>query len=181
MTLVSAPNRKDAFTSKPISQQSLAYEKACIIFNIAGTLASFAVQQPRLAGNPDGIKKAYTSFRQASGMLTYINDNFLHAPSTDMSKEVVKCLNTIMLAQASEVFLEKTIEEKKSASLIAKIASHTASTYHNAIEDLKSWISRGVFDRQWLPMTQVCQWFRNCTLNKLTRESCAWFRQKRST
>lgn len=90
-------------------------------------------------------------------MLTYINDNFLHAPSTDMSKEVVKCLNTIMLAQASEVFLEKTIEEKKSASLIAKIASHTASTYHNAIEDLKSWISRGVFDRQWLPMIQVCR------------------------
>ncbi|KDN49935.1 BRO1-domain-containing protein [Tilletiaria anomala UBC 951] len=143
---------KDAFTSKSISQYSLAYEKACVIFNIAATLSSFASSQVRLAGNPDGIKRSYTSYRQAAGMLSHINDNFLHAPSTDMSKEVIKCLTTIMLAQASEVFWEKTVEEKKGCSLIAKIASHVATTYHQSIEDMKAWVNRGVFDRQWLSM-----------------------------
>jgi tyrosine-protein phosphatase non-receptor type 23 len=86
---------KDAFTKKTISQSSLAYEKACVIFEIAATLSSLASNQTRLAGNPDGLKRAYLSYRQAAGMLTYINENFLHAPSTDMSKDVVKCLTNV--------------------------------------------------------------------------------------
>ncbi|KAL9935822.1 hypothetical protein V8E36_005399 [Tilletia maclaganii] len=146
---------KDAFTKKPISQFSIAYEKASVIFNIASTLSSFAASQGRHAGNADGLKRAYTSFRQAAGMFAYINENFLHAPSTDMSRDIVKALVDLMLAQASEVFLEKSVEERKGNGLVAKIASHTASMYATLSEEMKEWVNKSVFDRLWLMMVQV--------------------------
>ena len=146
---------KDAFTQKAISQSSLAYEKASVIFNIAATLTSLASSQPRMSGNADGLKRAYTALRQAAGMLSYINENFLHAPSTDMSKDVVKCLVGITLAQASEVFLEKTIEEKKGAGLISKLASQTAAAYTGLIEDSREHVTKGIFERSWTYLIQV--------------------------
>ncbi|SNX81845.1 probable Vacuolar protein-sorting protein BRO1 [Melanopsichium pennsylvanicum] len=146
---------KDAFTQKAISQSSLAYEKASIIFNIAATLSSLASSQPRMSGNADGLKRAYTALRQAAGMLSYINENFLHAPSTDMSKDVVKCLVGITLAQASEVFLEKTIEEKKGHGLISKLASQTAAAYTAIVEDSRENVTKGVFERSWTYLIQV--------------------------
>ncbi|KAJ9476652.1 Vacuolar-sorting protein BRO1 [Pseudozyma hubeiensis] len=146
---------KDAFTQKAISQSSLAYEKASIIFNIAATLSSLASTQPRMSGNADGLKRAYTALRQAAGMLSYINENFLHAPSTDMSKDVVKCLVGITLAQASEVFLEKTIEEKKGPGLISKLASQTAAAYTGLVEDSREHVTKGVFERSWTYLVQV--------------------------
>ncbi|KAK0557259.1 bck1-like resistance to osmotic shock [Tilletia horrida] len=146
---------KDAFTKKPISQFSIAYEKASVIFNIASTLSSFGATQGRHAGNPDGLKRAYTSFRQAAGMFSYINENFLHAPSTDMSRDIIKALVDLMLAQASEVFLEKSVEERKANGLVAKIASYTANMYTTLGEEMKEWVNKSVFDRLWLMMIQV--------------------------
>ena len=146
---------KDAFTQKPISQSSLAYEKASVIFNIAATLSSLAASQPRLSGNPDGVKRAYAALRQSAGMLSYINENFLHAPSTDMSKDVVKCLVALMLAQASEVFLEKSIEEKKNNGLVSKLASQTAAAYTSLVDETKEFVTKGVFDRSWLNLIQA--------------------------
>jgi tyrosine-protein phosphatase non-receptor type 23 len=46
-------------------------------------------------------------------MLTYINENFLHAPSTDLSREVGKFLISLILAQATEVFFEKCLDATK--------------------------------------------------------------------
>ena len=103
--------RFDAFTHKPTSQYSLAYEKASIIFNISAVLSCHAAHQNR--HEDVGLKTAYHSFQASAGMFTYINENFLHAPSTDLSRDTVKTLISIMLAQAQEVFLEKQIADGK--------------------------------------------------------------------
>ncbi len=88
-------------------------------------------------------------------MLTYINENFLHAPSTDMSKDVVKYLVDIMLAQATEVFLEKIINEKKGNVLISKVASQTAFLYAGLTEEVKEFYGKGIIDRNWVNLVQV--------------------------
>ena len=93
-------SRFDAFTHKPTSQYSLAYEKASIIFNISAVLSCHAALQNR--SEDHGLKTAYHSFQASAGMFTYINENFLHAPSVDLSRETVKCLIQVMLAQAQE-------------------------------------------------------------------------------
>ncbi|VDB87112.1 unnamed protein product [Peniophora sp. CBMAI 1063] len=143
----------DAFTTKKIVQTSLAYEKASIIFNIAATHSAIASSQAR--SDPEGIKRAFYYFRCSAGMLTYINDNFLHAPSTDLSREVIKFLVGVILAQATEVFFEKCRDEKKANVLLQRVASQTASMYTSLTEEVKEFMGKGIFDRNWVTVIQT--------------------------
>lgn len=144
---------RDAFTNKLITQTSIAYEKASALFQIAATHSSIAASQSR--SDPEGLKRAFYYFRTCAGMLTYINENFLHAPSTDLSRDVVKLLISIILAQATEVFFEKCTEEKKSNALVSKIASQAGSMYTTLTEDVKEFMGKGIFDRNWITLLQV--------------------------
>jgi tyrosine-protein phosphatase non-receptor type 23 len=144
----------DAFIpSKNISQLSLAYEKASVIFNIAATLSALAAAQNR--SSPEGLKRAFNFYRSSAGMFTYINDNFLHAPSTDLGRDLIKILVSLMTAQATEVFLERMNEEKRSPGLKSKICAQIASLYNSIIEDVKENVGKGYFDRSWLVVVQV--------------------------
>ncbi|GAA5999279.1 Bro1p [Rhodotorula paludigena] len=144
----------DAFTHVKISQQSLAYEKASVIFNIGATLSSLAASSPRSA--PEGLKRAFHSFRSAAGMYVYINDNFLHAPSTDLSKDVVKLLVGLMTAQATEVFIENMGPvTAKGSGLRSKLCMQVALAYAALVEDAKEWVTKGVFLREWSLLIQT--------------------------
>ncbi|KAL5520897.1 BRO1 [Sanghuangporus sanghuang] len=143
----------DAFTNKLTTQTSLAYEKASVIFQLAATHSAIAAAQNR--GDPEGLKRAFHYFRTSAGMLTYINDNFLHAPSTDLSREVVKFLVNIMVAQATEVFYEKCVDERKGSGLVAKVANQTASMYTALCEEVKEFMGKGIFDRNWVTVLQI--------------------------
>lgn len=89
-------------------------------------------------------------------MYTYINENFLHAPSTDLSREVIKVLVVLMEAQATEIFIE-TMGEKtgKSAGLKARVCSKAATLYASTIEEIKEFVTKEVFIREWTPFVQV--------------------------
>ncbi|KAI9692930.1 MAG: bck1-like resistance to osmotic shock [Bathelium mastoideum] len=143
----------DAFTHKPTSQYSLAYEKASIIFNISAVLSCHAAHQNR--HEDTGLKTAYHSFQASAGMFTYINENFLHAPSTDLSRETVKTLIAVMLAQAQEVFLEKQIADGKKVGLLAKLASQAAYLYSQAVEGVQENVTKAVFEKVWSLVTQI--------------------------
>jgi tyrosine-protein phosphatase non-receptor type 23 len=144
----------DAFTNKLITQTSIAYEKASILFQIAGTHSAIAASQNR--SDPEGLKRAFYYFRACAGMLTYINENFLHAPSTDLSRDVVKFLVNVILAQATEVFFEKCTDEKKGNALVSKVGAQTAFMYNSLTEEVKEFMGKGIFDRNWVTLIQVC-------------------------
>ncbi|CAL3965154.1 unnamed protein product [Diplocarpon coronariae] len=143
----------DAFTHKPTSQYSLAYEKASIIFNISAVLSCHAAHQTR--SEDSGLKTAYHSFQASAGMFTYINENFLHAPSTDLSRDTVKTLIQIMLAQGQEVFLEKQIADGKKVGLLAKLASQAAYLYTQAAEGTQENVNKAIFEKVWLLAVQI--------------------------
>ncbi|SPO06002.1 related to protein BRO1, required for normal response to nutrient limitation [Cephalotrichum gorgonifer] len=143
----------DAFTHKSTSQYSLAFEKASIIFNISAVLSCHAAIQNR--SEESGLKMAYHSFQASAGMFTYINENFLHAPSSDLSRETVKTLIQIALAQATEVFLEKQIMDKKKVGLLAKLSSQAAYLYDQALEGTQDNVNRVIFEKVWLLLVQT--------------------------
>ncbi|KAG1789146.1 BRO1-like domain-containing protein [Suillus plorans] len=162
----------DAFTNKLTTQTAIAYEKASVLFQIAATHSAIAASQNR--SDPEGLKLAFYYFKTCAGMLTYINENFLHAPSTDLSREVIKFLVGVIMAQATEVFLEKCIDEKKAPTLIAKIASQSASMYTSLSEEVKDFMGKGIFDRNWITLIQIkskhfgsiAQYYRGLVDNK---------------
>ncbi|BFZ54912.1 bck1-like resistance to osmotic shock [Savitreella phatthalungensis] len=137
----------DAFTDVDISQYSLAYEKACVLFNLTAILSAIALGQQR--STQEGMKKAYHSFQAAAGLLNFINDNFMHAPSTDLSRDVVKMIATVMLAQAQEVFTEKQIRDSGKPTIIAKLCAQAQSLYFDANEALTELVLAGHIDRHW--------------------------------
>jgi len=143
----------DAFTAKLTTQSSIAFEKASVLFLIAATHSSIAASQSR--SDPEGQKRAFHYFRTAAGMLTYINENFLHAPSTDLSRDVLNLLYTLILAQATEVLSEKSIDEKRSSSIVARVAAQAASMYASLSEDVKEFMGKGIFDRNWITLIQI--------------------------
>ncbi|KAF2019275.1 BRO1-domain-containing protein [Aaosphaeria arxii CBS 175.79] len=143
----------DAFTHKPTSQYSLAYEKASIIFNISAVLSCHAAHQNR--HEDIGLKTAYHSFQASAGMFTYINENFLHAPSADLSRETVKTLIAVMLAQGQEVFLEKQIADGKKVGLLAKLASQASFLYTQATDGAQENVGKAVFEKVWLLVCQI--------------------------
>ncbi|KAG5914947.1 bck1-like resistance to osmotic shock [Claviceps africana] len=143
----------DAFTHKPTTQHSLAFEKASVIFNISAVLSCYAVHQNR--GEESPLKVAYHSFQASAGMYTYINENFLHAPSYDLSRETVKTLISVMLAQAQEVFLEKQTADRKKVALLAKLASQAGHLYGQSIEGVQDNVNRAIFEKVWLTMVQI--------------------------
>jgi programmed cell death 6-interacting protein len=145
--------RFDAFTHKPTSQYSLAFEKASVIFNISAVLSCHATAQNRAEDN--GLKTAYHSFQASAGMFTYINENFLHAPSQDLNRDTVKTLINITLAQAQESFLEKQIRDGKKSALLAKLAAQAHWLYGQAKEGLEGETPRLVFDPIWLKFIQI--------------------------
>ncbi|THH32851.1 hypothetical protein EUX98_g1329 [Antrodiella citrinella] len=144
---------RDAFTNKLITQTSIAYEKASIIFEIAATHSAISAAQNR--SDPEGLKRAFYYSRTCAGMLTYINDNFLHAPSTDLSKEVIKFLVGLIMAQATEIFFEKCSDEKKGNALVSKIAAQAAFMYTALSEEVKEFMGKGIFDRNWVTVVQT--------------------------
>lgn len=92
-------------------------------------------------------------------MFTYINENFLHAPSFDLSRETVKTLIHLMLAQAQEIFLEKQVKDQKKAGLLAKLASQAGYLYGQAVEGVQENVTKAIFEKVWLAMVQV-----SCTI-----------------
>ena len=143
----------DAFTHKPTSQYSLAFEKASIIFNISAVLSCHAANQTRF--EESGLKAAYHSFQASAGMFTYINENFLHAPSSDLSRDTVKTLISITLAQAQEIFLEKQIGDQKKVALLAKLAGQAAYLYSQALEGIQENVNKAIFEKVWMLFVQV--------------------------
>lgn len=146
-------HRFDAFTHKSTAQYSLAFEKASIIFNISAVLSCHAAFQNR--AEESALKTAYHSFQASAGMFTYINENFLHAPSIDLSRETVKTLIHIMLAQAQEVFLEKQVADQKKVGLLAKLSAQAGYLYGQALEGVQENVQKSIFERVWLLFVQV--------------------------
>ena len=149
------------FTAQEISQHSLAYEKASVLFNLAATYSVLGSSSNRT--DPEGIKRAFYNTRVAAGLWDYIANNFLHAPSTDLSRDVVRFMSALMLAQAQEIFLEKTVEEKtrsgrgdgKAMGIVAKLASQCAFQYNALLEPVRETVNKGVFDRHWASVIHV--------------------------
>lgn len=116
-------------------------------------MASYAAIQDRQ--DDSRLKAAFQSLQASAGMFTYINENFLHAPSADLSRETIKTLISITLAQAQEVFLEKQIKDNKKAGMLGKLASQAGFLYTQALAEMGDPAGRTTFESLWPLLLQI--------------------------
>lgn len=121
--------------SDQVSQHALAFEKASVLFNMAAVLSHIGCVQ-----TDADLKVAYATFQCSAGILHFISENFLHAPSSDLFTDTVNGFKSLMIAQAQEVFVIRLLTESSGAnvkhSLIAKLSKGCSAMYGTAHETL---------------------------------------------
>ncbi|GMM51008.1 Bro1 protein [Starmerella bacillaris] len=116
-----------------VTQSSSAFEKACILYNLAACLSHLGSEAQSAGDN----KSAYHDFCSAAGIFDFISENFLHPASVDLQSETLICLRKLMLAQAQHCFFLKAQESKSAAGLVAKLAASAVGLYRDVLESLE--------------------------------------------
>ncbi|XP_062539819.1 rhophilin-2 isoform X2 [Armigeres subalbatus] len=97
----------DSLIGVPSSQRTVAFEKACILFNLAAIYTQIGAKQDR--SSEKGLDSAVDNFLRAAGVFKHIYDTFTNAPSMDLKPQVLEVLVALMLAQARECLYEKLL------------------------------------------------------------------------
>lgn len=79
----------------PSSQRTVAFEKACILFNLAGLYTQIATKQDR--STEKGLDIAVDNFLRAAGIFKHIHETFTNAPSIDLKPQFLEILVALML------------------------------------------------------------------------------------
>ncbi|XP_015590239.1 programmed cell death 6-interacting protein [Cephus cinctus] len=133
---------------------TLAYEKVCVLFNIAALQSSVAATQS--LDSDEGLKLAAKLFQQSAGIFNYLKGNVMLAiqqePTPDMSPETLGALSSLMLAQAQEVFVYKAIHDNMKDSIVARLAAQAEELYADALKLFQKEIFRAFWDKEWVPL-----------------------------
>ncbi|KAK9307229.1 hypothetical protein QLX08_002392 [Tetragonisca angustula] len=133
---------------------TLAYEKVCVLFNIAALQSSVAAAQS--LDSDEGLKLAAKLFQQSAGIFNYLKTNVMMAiqqePTPDISPETLGALSALMLAQAQEIFVYKAIHDTMKDGIIAKLAAQAEELYADALKLFQKEIFRAFWDKEWVPL-----------------------------
>ncbi|CAK1578905.1 unnamed protein product [Parnassius mnemosyne] len=155
---------KDAFDKGSIfggrmslTVASLAYERMCILFNMAAMQSSLAAQQA--LDTEDSLKLAAKLLQQAAGIFAYLKANILMAvhqdPTPDLNPETLQALSQLMLAQAQEVIAYKCIRDEMKESTVAKVCAQCEELYTDALRSMQKEQLKTLWDRDWIPTVQA--------------------------
>lgn len=111
-----------------------AFEKNCILFNLAVLYTKKALSQDRKTAT--GIKAATQSMLRAASIFAYLVNETkevpLHERTMDLTQNALCVAALVMQAQAQTCFFEKAQADKFSIELISKLAMSVADMYTKA-------------------------------------------------
>ncbi|XP_074036926.1 GTP-Rho-binding protein rhophilin isoform X4 [Leptinotarsa decemlineata] len=149
----------DSLTGVPSCQRTVAFEKACVLFNIGAVYTQIGAKQDRSTAK--GLDAAVDNFLRAAGTFRYINENFTNAPSMDLGPEMLEMFVQLMLAQARECLLEKLqlqSREKRSVDIcldLSQEAAHLAECYNDVHLLIANDAVRDFVPYSWTSLVQV--------------------------
>ncbi|KAL0831687.1 hypothetical protein ABMA28_001234 [Loxostege sticticalis] len=157
---------KDAFDKGSIfggrmslTISSLAYERMCVLFNMAAMQSGVAAQEP--LDTEDSLKLAAKLFQQAAGIFSYLKANIMmavHQETTpDLNPDTLGALAQLMLAQAQEVIAYKCIRDEMKESMVAKVCAQCEELYTDALRSLQKDSLKPLWERDWIPTVSAKQ------------------------
>ncbi|XP_011862723.1 PREDICTED: programmed cell death 6-interacting protein isoform X2 [Vollenhovia emeryi] len=133
---------------------TLAYEKVCVLFNIAALQSSVAATQS--LDTDEGLKLSAKLFQQSAGIFNHLKGNVMMAiqqePTPDISPETLGALSALMLAQGQEIFVHKAIHDSMKDGIVARLAAQAEELYADALKLFQKEIFRAFWDKEWVPL-----------------------------
>jgi programmed cell death 6-interacting protein len=146
--------------SPSLTISSIAYEKVCILYNMAAAQSQLATGLVSDSlSNDAAMKSAAKYFCSSSGLfqaLKHLVPNAVGSQqvTVDLQSDVLHALHLLMLSQAQEVFFYKAANDSMKENIIARIANQCEEFYSDALKQMqtKYWP-----DREWVPLVQAKQ------------------------
>ncbi|KAJ1349674.1 Tyrosine-protein phosphatase non-receptor type 23 [Parelaphostrongylus tenuis] len=115
----------------------IGFELACVMYNIGAVHANIAVNESREDEN--SIKNAFMHFQYAAWPLQHLRDklNASKYASIDFDKELLTFFINVLLGQAQECLLEKSLIDHRSNIVVTKLAIHLRDRYHECLRHLE--------------------------------------------
>uniref|UniRef100_A0A1I7VRL6 BRO1 domain-containing protein n=1 Tax=Loa loa TaxID=7209 RepID=A0A1I7VRL6_LOALO len=147
---------KNSDTSNATVFEDINYELACVMYSIGAIHGAIAANEART--DLDSIKNAFMHFQCAAYPFEQIRDsmNAVKYSVIDFDPSILTFYVTILLAQAQECLLEKSIIDHRKNTVIAKLAVHLRDVYMQC---------RGHFDFAGLSdvlSSRYKEWLRTC-------------------
>ncbi|XP_067240590.1 rhophilin-1 isoform X1 [Chanodichthys erythropterus] len=147
----------DSLTGVPSVQRALAFEKGSVLFNIGALYTQIGARQDR--STLTGIQDAIDAFQRAAGAFLYLQENFSHAPSLDMSGPALSMLVRLMVAQVQECVCEKVIlmQDNDLNVLLqaAQEAARVSDVYSLVLQAMSVPLLKDYVPFSWISMVQV--------------------------
>ncbi|CAG2163759.1 unnamed protein product, partial [Oppiella nova] len=99
----------------------LDFELSCVLYNIGALHAELGALD--LRSTADNMKVSCTHFQCAVWAFQHLRDDNRLYKSKDMSHELLSFFVQVMLSQAQECILEKSMLDNRKSSIVAKVAA----------------------------------------------------------
>lgn len=121
----------DIYSGVAYNITDIEYEEACILYNIGALHSKLGTMDSRC--NAEGMKIACTHFQCSAWAFQNLRDTYPQPKGSDMSHDLLTFFINIMLAQAQECILEKSMLDNRKSSITAKIAAQVVDYYKCAL------------------------------------------------
>ncbi|KAH8826651.1 pH-response regulator [Flagelloscypha sp. PMI_526] len=124
----------------PITLRNLAFERACVIFNIGALYSQLAGKEDRM--QDEGIKRVIKYNQHAAGVFDYllgILPTLAYSPNEeqlppDLTESFIKTLRFLSIAQAQESTWQFARGQNRGNSILAKLAQSASKFYSSAYD-----------------------------------------------
>uniref|UniRef100_A0A672HBZ9 Tyrosine-protein phosphatase non-receptor type 23 n=1 Tax=Salarias fasciatus TaxID=181472 RepID=A0A672HBZ9_SALFA len=106
----------------------------------------------------EGMKVSCTHFQCSAGAFSYLRDHFSHSFSVDMSHQILNLNINLMLGQAQECLLEKSMLDNRKSFLVARISAQVVDYYKEAcraLENSETASMLGKIQKDWKKLVQM--------------------------
>ncbi|CAF0735791.1 unnamed protein product [Adineta steineri] len=124
---------EDAFQREDNTYSDIRFEEACILYNIGAMYSKLGAHESRKSH--ESMKDACTYFRYSAACFEKLRDQYTPY-SLDFSSDILTCQVDILLAQAHEAVLEKSLLDQRPLSVNAHIAMQISEYYKTALANL---------------------------------------------
>ncbi|XP_038664782.1 tyrosine-protein phosphatase non-receptor type 23 isoform X1 [Scyliorhinus canicula] len=146
----------EIFSGKTVTIDEICYEQACILYNLGALHSMLGAVDNRVT--EEGMKVSCTHFQCSAGAFSYLRDHFSHSYSVDMSHQILNLNINLMLGQAQECLLEKSMLDNRKSFLVARISAQVVDYYKEAcraLENSETASLIGKFQKDWKKLVQM--------------------------
>uniref|UniRef100_A0A8C7QRQ9 Tyrosine-protein phosphatase non-receptor type 23 n=1 Tax=Oncorhynchus mykiss TaxID=8022 RepID=A0A8C7QRQ9_ONCMY len=149
-------NQTEIFSGKTVTHDDISYEQACILYNLGALHSMLGAMDNRVS--EEGMKVSCTHFQCSAGAFSYLRDHFSHNFSVDMSHQILNLNINLMLGQAQECLLEKSMLDNRKSFLVARISAQVVDYYKEAcraLENSDTASMLGKIQKDWKKLVQM--------------------------